>query len=208
VFGAALAVFFIFHMLAPESGTGLYALAAKDIHAVFIKSPDNKKILILGCDDYDKNTGMRNVIIPFLRYLGVNNIDNLLLYSVKNSRNLKQLGMNFRIVNRLRDEDLRGGAFYRGIGSEVKLNMTGYLADVEFNNNVFVFTKLLAGKAASAKGKVIYTCFFSDSALEAAAQDNTCIINSGAVRGFNKRKPVGRKNVWDVNEKGCFVLKL
>jgi competence protein ComEC len=208
VFGVLLAGFFVFHLFVPEPGARLYALAAKDMHAVLLKTGDNKKIFILGCDDYEKNTGMRNAVIPFLRYLGINNIDNLLLYSVKNEKNLKCLNMNFRVLNAVKDEDLRGGAFYRSIGKTARLNMNGYLAEIEYTNNVFIFTKLLAGRAATAGGKVIYTCFYSDIALVNTARDNTCIINSGTIRGFGKRKPIENANIWDVNEKGCYMLKM
>jgi hypothetical protein len=163
---------------------------------------------MLGCDDYEKNTGLRNEVVPFLRYCGVNNIDSLLLYSVKNEKNIRCLRMNFRVYNTIKDEDLRGGAFYQGVGREAKLNMTAYMAELEYKNNVLIFTKLLAGKAADGRGKVIYTCFYSDNALAAASKNNFCIINSGTIKGFNKRKPVENGRVWDVADKGCFQLQL
>jgi len=208
VLGAALAVFFTVHLLVPEPGARLYALAAKDINAVFVKTQDNKKLLMLGCDDYEKNAGIRSEVVPFLRYYGVNNIDRLLLYSVKNDKNIRTLDMNFRVLNTIKDEDLQSGGFYEAVGREAKLNMTSYMAALEYKNNTFIFTKLLAGKAADTAGSIVYTCFYSDTALAAAAKDNTCIINSGTIKGFGRRRQAGPGNVWDVNEKGCFEMKL
>lgn len=208
VFGAVLALFFVMHLAIPWQGSKLYALAAKDINAVFIKTGDNKKVLILGCDDYEKDAGMRNVVIPFLRYSGINNIDVLLFYSIKNTKNAERLKRNFRVLSEINDEKMYMRSFYTRVGRELALDMNAYSANLDGKNTSFVFTKLLAGAAAEKTGGIIYTCFYSDTALNKAAEKNKCVINSAVVKGFDKRPPVENSSVWDVNEKGCFTTAL
>jgi competence protein ComEC len=200
--GAALLILIPVHLLVPEPGAKFYALAAKDVNAVFYRTFDNKKVLILGCDDYKKNAGVRNVVVPFLRFNGVNNIDELLLYSVKNEANIRNIKMNFNVRDVIKDEEYRNGAFYRRIGGGTELNLDSYMAELDYKDSTFIFTKLLAGKALEKIGCVIYSCFYSGANLAGAARNNTCIINSGTIRGFNRRKTAAITGVWDVNTMG------
>jgi competence protein ComEC len=209
ILGGGLAVFFLLRLLLPGGGAGIYALAAKDMNAVFIKTPDNKKVLIIGCDDYEKSAGTRNVIVPFLRQAGVNNIDSLIMFSVKNPENVSMLKRNFRVGQEAADEKLYGKSFYSKIGRHASMDMDPYGARLEHEKGVFIFTKLLAGRAVEARGAVIYSCFFSMASLGTAMRDNTCVVNSGTLKGFYNRGLNLPREAWDVNEKGhyFFVLK-
>jgi competence protein ComEC len=206
--GAALCVMVPFHLLYHKPGASLSVLAAKDVHAAYFKTADNKKILFLACDDYEKSAGVRSVVAPFLRFEGVNNIDRLVLYSMKNGNNMTCLKRNFVIKKTLVDGNYQAGSYYERIGNETGFTMDSYSAELEHKRGTIIFTKLLAGSVLGKHGCVIYTCFYSDRAISAAAKDNFYIINSGTIKGFGKRKNPESPDIWDVGEKGAYDINL
>jgi hypothetical protein len=76
------------------------------------------------------------------------------------------------------------------------------MAELDYNGRSYIFTKMLAGRVLERSGCVIYTCFYSDAGLASEARGNTCIVNSGLIKGFNRRKKAGIPGVWDVNTMG------
>jgi len=206
--GAGLCVFLAFHLLGPQKGPSVTALATKDLHAVFYVTPDNKKVLFLGCDDAEKSSSARNIVAPFLRNAGVNNIDRLILYSVKNQENVEAIRSNFRVKRVISDSGYQRAGFYEKIGTHTSLHMNSYMAELDSGGRPLVFTKLLAGEALRKKGAIIYACFFSDAALAAASAGNECVINGKNGRGFMKREINLPAGAWDVSEMGAYTLIL
>ncbi|HRU39261.1 MAG TPA: ComEC/Rec2 family competence protein, partial [Candidatus Goldiibacteriota bacterium] len=202
--GAGLCVFLAFHLLSPQKGPSVTALATKDLHAVFYVTPDNKKVLFLGCDDAEKSSSARNIVAPFLRNAGVNNIDRLILYSVKNQENVEAIRSNFRVKRVISDSSYQRAGFYEKIGRHTSLHMNSYMAELDSGGKTFVFTKLLAGGALRKRGAVIYACFFSETGIVASADGNKCVINGKGESRFKKRKISLPPGVWDVGEKGAY----
>ena len=168
---------------------------------MFVKTDDNKKVLILGCDDYKNDYAVRSKVVPYLRHRGVNNLDRLILFSIKNENNTATVKRNFRVKKVLSDTEKDG--INEVLGKNTKIYKESYSVEIETGNKSYLFSKLLTSDIIKSKGKVIYPCFYSKEKLLKAAGNNLCIINS-----LNRKKPlrIEHPNVWDVAFKGMYSL--
>ncbi len=216
VLGISLLICFPLHLLLPGDKPAFYALSARGVNAALLVTGDNKKVLMLGRDDYKNNFGVKNTLIPFLRYEGVNNIDKLVLYSVENSANIAALKRSFMIKGIAADPlsfarlDNDKGAvkiaedYYIKEGSKTFLTFSTDGVDAAFGDKEILFLKSISPGIEKRTGCVIYSCVADKNAVLPLAKNNICVINSANEGFYRKPPPVEADNIWDLSEKGMF----
>ncbi len=196
----------------PDKKFKFYALAMNGINCVFINTENSKKILILGYDRNKEIAGIRNVLIPFLRYKGINNIDFLILYSVINKKNITAIADNFLIKKIIADFEIEKFKNYSLVGvneildKNTKIFVKSSETEVEFKGKNIIFQKIL--KENKDDYYIIYACFYDFETLKKNSLKSKCIINSKNRKIFQKQKFGEIENVYDVGNKGIFVLDL
>lgn len=216
VLGVVICVWFGLHFLWPDNKAGFYALSARGINAALFNTQDSKKILLLGCDDYRNNMAVKNTVIPFLRYKGINNIDKIVLYSVENPDNLAALKRSFIIGGIYADSisfaGLKSGmnnklidnGFYIKEGNKTFINFSVTGADITAGDKEILFLKNITTDVEKRTGCVIYSCIFDKARVLALAANNICVINSGNAGFYRRPAAVLAENVWDLSDKGMF----
>ena len=201
IFGLMLCLWFCIHLTLPDFRFGWYALSTRGINSVFCVSHMNKKVVVLGVDDENKNGAVKNVIIPFLRYKGVNNIDELLLYDIKNRETIDALKRNFHIKNISEaPQDLD-----RALDKDTNLHAGSYFVEIGYKAKAFIFSKMLIPSYSAGSSKYVYLCSGNTDLLKNTSKDNTYIVNSGNQK-YGK-PPFYNDNVWDVIRKGIFSFR-
>jgi beta-lactamase superfamily II metal-dependent hydrolase len=204
-----LSVWTIIHVTYP-SKPALYCPAGRGINAAFMQTKDNKKILVLGCDSERSPQAVKGSIVPFLKYLGINNIDTLILYSVNEAGNLEALKRAFVIKSVYSDTDVKEyfkqaeiiqGGFYLKEGGETFINLSPIAADITSGNNEFIFAKITDDKLYKRTGDIIYLCQYNEESALRMAKENRCVVNSSNSGFFRKPKPLIDKNISDAGEK-------
>ncbi|MCE5300117.1 MAG: competence protein ComEC family protein [Spirochaetia bacterium] len=181
VLWCVLAVWFVFHLLWPGK-PGVYVLAAGGINAAFIQDKDGKKTVMLGCDNGEEAAGTGSVVVPFLRYMGINSIDTLMTAEITGEANLEKIRRNIRVINETAGEEtLRAGA----------------------GTTEVIMTAGPAMGATAMSGAIIIPCYYSAPLLAELGRGNMAVINSGNEKGFKKRT-YKMEGVWDLREKGYF----
>ena len=216
VLGGFLLICIPLHLLLPGAKPAFYALSARGVNAAMLVTEDNKKVLMLGRDDYKNNFGVKNTLIPFLRYEGVNNIDKLVLYSVENSANVAALERSFMIKGITADplsfarlDNDKGVVkieedYYIKEGSKTFLTFTPDGVDAVFGDKEVLFLKSITPGIEKRTGCVIYSCISDKNAILPLSKDNICVINSANAGFYRKPPPIEVENIWDLSAKGMF----
>jgi competence protein ComEC len=216
VLGGVLCVWMPLHLLLPGAKPAFYAVSARGVNAALLVTQDNKKVLMLGRDDLKNYFGVKNTVIPFLRYEGVNNIDRLVLYSMENSANIAALKRSFNIKGVFADplsfaalENEKNavkidGDFYIKEGDKTFITFTLSGADISFGDKEILFLKSLDPDTGKRTGCVIYSCVPDKSYVQALAVHNICVINSANAGFYRKPAPIEAENIWDLSDKGMF----
>ncbi len=200
--GIFLFAWAVLHLLYPAAAGKYYVISARGVDSVFLNTKGNSKILFLGYGDYKDTFAVKNTAVPFLRHKGINNIDFLVLYSLKNSENIKILRRNFAVKRVLRDEGSYKSNFV--VDGKTVMHTGRYKAEVKAENDTFIFTKLLTRGLSQRQGAEIYACFYSKEKLLKTARKNKIFINS-----LNRKWPLKLKNenIYDAGQNGMAVEK-
>lgn len=210
--GIFLMIFFCVFILFPDKKFKFYALPVRETNCVFINTEGNKKILIIAYDKNKENKSIRNTVIPFLRYRGINNIDYLILYSISNKKNINSITDNFNIRKILADFEIKDKKNYFFIGNinemldkKTKIFINSFKTELEYVNKNIIFEKILTEKPND-KEYIIYACFYNLDILKKVSEKNKCYINSRNRSFFSKEKIPELQNIFDVGEKGMAVV--
>jgi competence protein ComEC len=210
-----LALWAVLHIIVP-SHPALYAPAFKGIDAVFIQTPDNKKTLILGRDNFRSRTAVKNSIVPFLRYLGVNNIDVLIAYSITEKENADTLMRDFRVWRVYADRGSSGlfpGAAVMDGGSHFMegvalIDINEGRADITVRGKEVIFLNNPSADLTEKHGAIIYVSAGDVKTAGLLSGQNNVVVNtfnSGYFRRKKQERPVG---FTDVAEKSMFTEDL
>ncbi|MGD0566000.1 MAG: ComEC/Rec2 family competence protein, partial [Candidatus Goldiibacteriota bacterium] len=210
-----LAVWAMLHMAVPAA-PAFYAPAFKGIDAVFIQTKDNKKILILGRDNFRSKTAVKNSITPFLRYLGINNIDSLIAYNIAEKENADALIRDFRIWSVYTDRGssaffpgatvIDGENYFREGCAFISLNEKR--VDININGKEMTFLDNPDPEAMKKQGAIIYVCAGDVITAELLAGQNKVIVNTLNSGYFRRKKEGQPRDFTDVAEKSMFMEEL
>ena len=203
-----IAVFLIIYFVIlnlPDRSFKIYALSIPKINCVFVKTENNKKILILGCDS-GENSGIKNILIPFLKYNGINNIDFFINYSIKKNEKILPLLRNFHIGDKFFDIDLYNQNINRLISKNTKIFIDSYKTEIEYKEKKMVFEKVLADDLFYGEC-IVFSCYYKLELLQKISQKCKCIINSKN-RKYYKPKIMKNDNIFDVGEYGMMEMEL
>lgn len=214
--GVVICVWMSLHILIPELKTKFYALSVRGINATIFVTAENKKILMLGSDDYKNNFGVKNAVIPFLRYKGINNIDELVLYSIENKKNLEALKRSFVIKNIYADfisyetaaafenKNLIDGEFNVKEDGKTSIVFTPISTEIIAADKRVLFIKSMTTEMQNNSGCIIYSCQADKQSVIGLAKHNMCVINSGNGGFYRKPSVIIGENIWDLSEKGMY----
>ncbi len=211
--GLFLIFFFLVFILISDNKFQFYVLSVKQTNCVFLKTQKNKKILIMAYDKNKEINGIRNTIIPFLRYKGINNIDFLILYSIKNEKNITAITRNFNVKKIITDFGIKYIKNYTYIGNinemldkKTKIFINPERIQIEFKDKNIIFEKVLSEKFLDNK-YIIYSCFYDFNILKKVCEKNICYINSKNKLFFKNKEFFDIKNVFDVGQKGMAMVE-
>ncbi len=211
-----LCFWFVLHVAVPAKAA-LYCPSTKGINAVFIQTKDNKKILLLANDSFRSKTAVKNSVVPFLRNLGINNIDTLITYALTEKGNADALMRNFRVKSVYADRASSGpfknpglieGEFYFKEGKGTFINLNQDRADITSGESEFVFVKNTDPDALKRQGTTVYLCGYDADTAVKFAENNMCVVNSDNSGMFRRPKTAEIRNVWDTAESGLFYKPL
>lgn len=203
-----IAIFLIIYFIAlclPDKSFKIYALSIPKINCIFIKTENNKKILIIGCDT-GKNSGIKNILIPFLKYNGINNIDFFINYSIKDNEKILPLIKNFHIRDKYLGSDLYNQNINRVISKNTKIFINSYKTEIEYREKKIIFEKVLSNNLFYGEC-ILYPCYYKLELLTDISQKCKCIINSKN-RKYYEPKVLQNDNIFDVGEKGMVEMEL
>ncbi|MEI7542141.1 MAG: ComEC/Rec2 family competence protein [bacterium] len=211
-----ICVWMSLHILMPELKAKFYALSVRGINATIFVTAENKKILMLGSDDYKNNFGVKNTVVPFLRYKGINNIDELVLYSVENKKNLEALKRSFVIKSIYADNlsyetatafektKLIDGEFNVKEDGRTSISFTPISTEITAGDKSLLFIKSLTSDIEKKSDCIIYSCQVDKRTILGLAKRNMCVINSGNGGFYRKPSVITGENLWDLSEKGMY----
>jgi competence protein ComEC len=205
----------VLHIIVP-SHPALYAPAFKGIDCVLIQTPGNKKILILAHDGPRSKTAVKNSIVPFLRYFGLNNIDLLIAYSIVEKENADALMRDFRIWRVYADNG--SSVFFPGammIDGENRFNEGGAnldlnenRADITIRGKEVIFLSNPSVDLAEKHGAIIYVCAGDVKTSGLLSGQNNVIVNTLNSGYFRRKKHEGQEGFTDVAEKSMFMIQI
>lgn len=191
--------FFYFYI--PKKDCYIYFPEIKNIGAMIIKTENNKKILLLGCDRGKNLKEIKNKIILFLKKQGINILDYLILFSVKEKNNYEIIRNNFFVRNILSDRDMDNSNSNFYIDKDVYVFFNGYYVELDIKDNTFIFSKYLNDELLNSKKRIIFSCCIDIKQLNTKQLKNfLIIINSSMNQTYYKIKLP--PYIWDVNKNG------
>jgi competence protein ComEC len=213
--GIILAVWATFHIMVP-SHPALLCPAFRGLNAAFIQAPGNKKILVIKGTDIKPNTAVRSSMVPFLRSLGINNIDSLVLYTIPAKESLP-LFMNFRVKNVYCDtqsgtgfsgeETIKESSYYKE-GNDAFMDISPDMAEITVKEADFVFVNYPETGLLSRQGAVIYLPQAGRNMANVLSEKNRVIINSLNNSFFRKTPAIAGENIFDTGRTGQYKMEL
>lgn len=212
--GAVLALWFFAHLFLPTGRAYCYIFSAKNIDGMFFSAGNGKNILALNAEEMRTASPVRNLVTPFLRYRGVNSIDHLVLFGMKNKEAIDMLSLNFMIKNISADyytaesltrmgvkaESIAGTANYN-LAKGVNTYVDNVSCEVVHKGKSFICSKFLTPRMYGAD-KYAHPCYFSPKEAVAAAKEAFVIVNS-APKGWGKAGAfIEGENIWDLAKLG------
>ena len=205
----------VLHIIIP-SHPALYAPAFKGIDVVFMQTPDNKKILILGHDNFRSRTAVKNSIVPFLRYLGINNIDVLIAYSITEKDNADALMRDFRVWKVYGDRG--SSALFPGAGmmdgenhfneGSAGIDLNENRADIAIRGKEIIFLNNPSVDAMEKQGAIIYASAGDVKTAELLSGQNNVVVNTLNSGYFRRKKEEQPLDIIDAAEKEMFTENL
>jgi competence protein ComEC len=209
---AVVCVWSVLHVtVAPPSA--LYIPACRGISTALIRTKDNKKIIIIGRDNFRSKAAARSSLVPILRYMGINNIDALIAYSLTQQENADALLRSFRIKKVYADRESAGlfrdpvavnTEFYFKEGGETFINLSPDRADITQGQNEMIIAETISPDISKRQGTIIYPFEYDDKQACGLGAANTVIINSLNSGLYRKKKSPDCPGITDVGEKGMF----
>lgn len=203
-----LFIMFFSYLYIQKKDFYIYFPQIKNIGAMVIKTENNKKILLLGCDRENNLKEIKNNIILFLKKQGINILDYLVLFSVKEKNNYKIISNNFFVRNILSDRDMddkniqiafNKSNFY--IDKDVYLSFNGNHIELNIKDNTFIFSGYLNDELLNSKNRIIFSCCYDMEKLKTMQlKENSIIINSSLIKNYYKIKIP--PYIWDINKNG------
>jgi competence protein ComEC len=213
--GIILAFWAVFHIVVP-SNPALTCPAFRGLNAAFIQAPGNKKILVIKGADIKPGTAVRSSMVPFLRSLGINNIDSLVLYTIPAKESIP-LFMNFRVKHVYCDaqsktgfsgeETINGSSYYKE-GNDAFMDLSPDMAEITVKEADFVFVNYTETGLLSRQGAVIYLPQSGSNMAGVLSKKNRVIINSLNNGFFRKPPAIAGENIFDTGRTGQYKMEL
>ncbi len=203
-----IVILFIFHLCIPEKNSYIYFPETKKIGTIFVKTQNNIKILLIGCDGTTQLKEISNKIILYLKKQGINILDYLILYSINNKQNYEIIKNNFYVRNILSDryfDDKNVGFIANNsnfnIDKNINLSFYNNYLEMNLNNKIIIFSGYLNDELLNSKDTIIFSCCYDIKKLQTVKlQENTIIINSSIIKNYYRIKTP--EKLWDINKDG------
>jgi|DewCreStandDraft_4_1066084.scaffolds.fasta_scaffold01070_1 competence protein ComEC len=211
IIGFVLLIIFIINLCIYKKESYIYFPAIKSTAAVFIKTKNNKKIFLIGCGR-DKNIKeIKNNMVLYLKKYGINIIDYLILFNLKNQDNYKIIKNNFYIKKILSntyfdDKDIKiiPDNTNISVDKDVFLSFCSNYLEIYLKNKILVFASYLNDDFKDSKDKIIFPCCYDFKTIQNFKQNNI-IINTSLIEKYYKIKIPDY--IWDINKQGEKMLK-
>lgn len=213
---AVICAWSILHVTIPGP-SALSVPALKGINAAMVQTKENKKILVIGNDNFKSGKAVRSSLVPVLRYLGINNIDTLVAYGLTQKTNADAVMRNFHVISVYADKESQAsfekagvidGEFYFKEGHSAFININQDRADITQGTDEMIISRNIPADIAKRQGAVIYPFEYDDKAICELARNNKVITNSLNSGTFRKKPAPACPGIWDAGEKGMYYLLL
>jgi len=197
VLGIILLLSAVMHIFYAGSGLRFYGLDTRGLNAGFVKTTDNKKILIL-CGSEKSRAGaglygVRNTIIPFLKSEGINNIDYLVLLSAV--PDTEYINRNFRVYRTIYGH----GIMLEKPGNDTIIEVNTNGVNINCGGKNIVFSRYFERGARYEQNSVMYICSSPQDAKIELAGDSVYMLNSANLQNY---KPIHGSNIIDLLKTG------
>ncbi len=187
VLGFALLAWAGIHIIYGGSDFKFYGLDTRGINAAFVKTQDNKKILMIcGAANARAESGLyslRNTVIPFLKHEGVNTIDYLILLSA--GKNTEYINKNFRVMKTIYGHGIMLEKL--GENTDIEINTNG--VNINYNGRRIIFARHFDSGFRYEQNAVIYLCSLPGESLVLPAGDSIYFVNSNGLKFSNEKEP-------------------
>lgn len=208
----SLIILFFLHLFMTKKDSYIYFPDIKNIGAAFIKTQNNKKILLIGCCGSNEVKEIKNKIVLYLRKQGINILDYLVIFYVEGRENYEIIKNNFFVKNIISNnyfDDKKIIIIENNSNFNIDKNV--YLSFhkdyFEFNNKnkTFIFSGYLNNDFSDSGNKIIFSCYFDNKILEKLnLQNNIVIVNTSIIKKYYKIKIPSY--IWDIQRDGRKTL--